>query len=443
MKPIVFLFVFAFSFLAGAQDKVDADLKQNFDRLCTIETNMTGAIGLSSLDLLKKAISKAEEKKCQSVLVNINTPGGSLQTTRMIVEEILNSSIPILCLISPQGAHAGSAGAIIMQACHVNGAMSATNIGAATPIQGSGKDMPEDLRKKMLNDTTSWLDSLTELRGRNQKFGRDIITEAKAVSASEALKLGAIDFVADKKLEFIQFADGQKTKVVGDQEVIVIIGDLEALELTTRDELLALVTNPETAYLLFMGSLGLLYFEITHPGTFVPGVAGAIGLLVSMVALHKMDVQYGGLLLIFLGIALMIAEAFVASFGALGLGGVVAFVAGSLFLFDPESAGGYQLSLSLILVTSLFLGGVTMGIAYLAFKTRNVRRKGGFDDLMGEEAVVIRLGINKKSGQVEVAGETWKFKSERPVEKGQTVWVNNHKGLTLLISEQKKEIHHV
>jgi membrane-bound serine protease (ClpP class) len=405
---------------------------------CTIEVSITGPIGLASLDMLNKGLSRAKADNCSSVLLSINTPGGSLQTTRMMVESILNSSVPVLCLVYPSGAHAGSAGAIILQACHVNGAMRATNLGAATPVTGDGQTIPEDMRKKMLNDTTSWVDSMTELRGRNKQFGREIITEAKAVSATEAQKIGAIDFVADKKMDFLNYAQGRTVKMSEDKEQIVQVGDLVTLEATVRDQVLALVTDPQTAYLLFMGSLALIYFEITHPGTIVAGVTGGIGLVVSLVALHKLDAQWGGLMLLLIGVALLIAESFVASFGVLGAGGIVAFIAGSLFLFDPQTSGGYRLPLDLIVTTSLILGLSMFGLAYMAFKTRDVRRKGSYDDLLGETGVVVVVDENQQSGQLEVNGETWRFESKEKISVDQKVVINQYKGLTLTVSSKKE-----
>ncbi len=437
---LVFACILAMPLILLAQSNQDKEVSTELQKSsCTVEVAMTGTIGLASIDMLNKGLERVQEKSCSSLLININTPGGSLQSTRMIVEKILNAPVPVLCFVSPSGAHAGSAGAIIHQACHVNGAMRATNLGAATPITGDGKDMPEDLRKKMLNDTTSWLDGITQLRGRNQQFGRDIITEAKAVSATEAEKIGAIDFVADRKLDFLQFAEGRTVKMSESEEQKVVVGDLETITPNFRDRFLALITDPQMAYLLFMASLALIYFEITHPGTMVAGVVGGIGLVISMVALHKMDVQYGGLLLLLMGVALMIAESFVASFGILGVGGIAAFIAGSLFLFDPRTSGGYSLPLDIIIITSGVMGGLMIAVAYMAFNTRNVRRKGSYDDLMGESGVIVTVRDDKRTGQMEIAGETWSFCSTVDVELNQTVYVNGFKGLTLVIGTKKED----
>ena len=320
---------------------------------CTLELEITGTIGVATLDVYQRAKKRVLKKGCSSLLLLVNTPGGALQTTRMIIEEILNSPFPVLCLVYPSGGHAGSAGAIILQACHVSGAVRATNIGAATPILSTGKDTPKDLRKKIFNDTQSWIEGITKLRKRNEKFSKEIVTEAKAVSASEAFKIGAIDFLVTEKGEFLKNAHGKEVILQDNQKEKVITGDLQVFPLDLRYQLISLLTDPQTAYLIFMGSLGLIYFEITHPGVIVPGVLGGMGLIFSLVSFHKLNVQWGGLALILLGLILMLAEAFVPSFGFLGLGGLMSFVLGSVFLFDPQS--GYFVPLPfLIVVSTLF-----------------------------------------------------------------------------------------
>ena len=406
---------------------------------CTPEVALTDAIGPGSLSILDRALERAKKENCPSLLVTINTPGGSLQTTRMIVEKILNSPIPILCLVSPSGGHAGSAGAIILQACHVNGAMIATNIGAATPISGDGQTIPEDLRKKIMNDTISWVEGITVHRERSKAFGRDIITEAKSVSADEAKKIGAIDFVATKKADFLKFAEGREVKLTEQKTTKVQVGEVSTVEPSLRDRFLTLFGDPQLAYLLLMGSLALLYFEITHPGTMVAGVVGAVALIVALIALHKLQVEWGGLALLLLGLGLLIAEAFLPSFGILGVGGIAAFVIGSLFLFDPEKTGGYQLPLFLILSTAGAIGTIMLGLGVLAFRTLGLRPKWGGDEMAGQVALVVELEDGGREGQAEVMGEIWKFRSSDPVVKGQSVYVQKIKGLTLLVSSETFE----
>lgn len=400
---------------------------------CTLEMEMTGTIGPANVDLFERGIRRARDSRCDSVLILINTPGGSLQSTRLLVGQILNSPLPVLCLVAPSGAHAGSAGAIILQACHVNGAMEGTNLGAATPVAGGGAEMPEDLRKKIMNDTRSWMETITRLRGRSEKFGQEIVTEAKAVSADEAKRLGAIDIVVTKVDDFLQFADGRPVKMSENVKLNVSVGERRVFAPDWRYKALDLLTDPQTAYLLLMGSLALIYFEVTHPGTMVPGVLGGIGLVISMVALHKLDVEWGGLALLLLGIAFMIAEAFVPSFGILGIGGLASFVIGSLLLFDPAETGGYRLPLSLILPTAIFLGLIMMGVGILVLRTYRVRKRGGFDDLIGREGDVVTVGEGGLHGQIELRGETWAFESAVELRRGQKVKVTGHKGLTLKV----------
>lgn len=391
-------------------------------------------IGPANLDLFTRALKRAQDWQCGSLLVLLNTPGGSLQTTRFMVEKILNSPLPILCLIAPSGGHAGSAGAILLQACHVNGAMEATNVGAATPVAGGGAELPEDLRKKILNDTRSWMDSITRLRGRNQKFGEDIITEAKAVSASEAKRLGAIDVVVSKVEDFLAFARNRQVKLSENVSAKVTVGERRPFVQDWRYKTLDLLTDPQTAYLMLMGSLALIYFELTHPGITVPGVIGGMGLIISLVALHKLDVEWGGLALIALALALFIAEIFVPSFGVLGLGGIAAFVMGSLFLFDPAETGGYRLPLTLILPTALALGGIMVGVGYLVLKSRRRRETDNPSDLVGRQGVVVDIASdNEREGQLEISGETWRFEAPLPLKIGQRVQVRGQRGLTLLV----------
>lgn len=404
---------------------------------CTLAVTVNEAISASTSDYLERAEKLAEEKKCDSILVRMNTPGGSLQSTHIIVEHILASKIPYLCLITPRGGHAGSAGAIILQACHVNGGLVATNIGAATPILGNGEQMPEDLRKKMINDTVSWLEGMTRLRRRSQKFSKDIVTEASSLGSEEAQKVGALDIVANDEQEFLIKAQGRKTVVGEKQESVVAVGELHEFTPDLRYKVLSFIADPEFAYLLFMGSLALLYVEMTHPGLIAPGVMGGLGLVLSMVAFHKLDVAWGGLALILLGIAFLIAELFVPSFGALGIGGLIALFVGSLFLYDPQTTG-YHLPFSVITPVVLVLAFFFLGIGYLAFGTFKLKRRDLDSDLQSAEGVVVTVEANGHRGQIQIMGETWKFVSEDPLELKDRVNVTGRQGLTLNVKKIKR-----
>lgn len=403
------------------------------DSTCTQQTDITGVIGPATVDLVKRVQASAKAESCDSILLTINTPGGSLESTRQLVEMILNSQLPYLCLVSPSGGHAGSAGAIILQACHVNGALHGTNLGAATPILMSG-EMPKDLRQKILNDTKSWMQSLTRLRGRSEKFGEDIIVEAKAVTAEDALKLKAIDFTGVSVDEFLKFGSDRKVKMDGGREVTVKTGAIKIFEHDTRFRLLELVADPQFAYLLFMGSLAMIYFEFTHPGAIAPGVLGGIGLIVALIAMDKLDVEWAGLLLILLGIAMFVAEMFLPTLGLLGIGGVAAFVIGSIFLFDPAKTGGYTLPLSLILPVAILLSAVMLGLGILAARTRGVKKRGGYDELVGHTARVTQAA--GQHGYIEIMGEKWKYESAVALQENDSVKVTGYNGLVLQVQKE-------
>jgi membrane-bound serine protease (ClpP class) len=403
---------------------------------CTVAITVHDAIGAATLDYLTRAERVAAEKNCSSIFLRMNTPGGNLQSTRLIVEKILASPVPYLCLISPSGGHAGSAGAIILMACHVNGGLTATNIGAATPILGNGAEMPKDLRNKMINDTVSWLEGIVALRKRNSKFAEEIITEAKAVSSDEAKKINALDIVSDNELGFLQAAEG-RTVVLGEKkEATVRVGTLIEFAPDFRYQILNFTADPEIAYLLFMGSIALLYAEITHPGLVAPGVIGGIGLILSLIAFHKMEVFWGGVALILLGIVFLVAELFVASFGILGVGGVISFVVGSVLLFDRDLTG-YSLPWALIGGVTLILAAVLLGLGGMALRTVRRRRKDADFDLKTKKVKVVSVDSKGHSGQVEILGEVWKFSSDESIHITDSVEVLSREGLTLHI--KKKE----
>ena len=393
---------------------------------CTLAMDITQVIGPANLDFLERGLNEARRRSCSSILLKINTPGGSLETTRLMVERILNSEIPVLCVVAPNGGHAGSAGAILLQACHVSGALPTTNLGAATPVTLQG-EMPEDLKKKIFNDTTSWIDALTELRGRNKEFGRELVTLAKAVDAKEALRLKAIDFIADSPELFLEKAKNRTVKMAQGKETSVLIGPLVDFPQDARYEFLSLATHPQVAYLMFMGSLGLLYFELTHPGMIAPGVIGSIGLLISLVSFHLLDVQWGGVGLLVLGLIFLILEMFVPSFGILGIAGIASFVAGSLLLFDPST--GLSVPLVTVLPTAIALGGLLLGLGYLALKAQRRKTHTGAQMIEGEKGAVVVVDSDGKHGQIEILGETWRFQSPIPLVLGQSVRVLSIKGL--------------
>jgi membrane-bound serine protease (ClpP class) len=374
------------------------------------------------VDYIERAEKRAHEAHCENIFIRMNTPGGSLQSTRLIIEKILSSDLKYLCLIEPEGAHAGSAGAIILQACHVNGGVTATNIGAATPIMGNGEKTPDDLRKKLINDTVSWLAGVTKLRGRNLKFSEEIITEAKSLSSEEAQKKGALDVFATDETDFLK-----KSKIPA--------GTLQEFTPDLRYKILSFISDPEFVYMLFMGSLALLYVEITHPGLIAPGVIGGMGLILSLVAFHKLNVFWGGIVLILLGLSFLVAEIFLPTFGTLGIGGLVAVFVGSVFLFDPSS--GLSLPMSLIGSVVFVLAVVCLSLGFFAIRTLRLKKKDLDHDLHQHDGVVVTTEASGHRGQIRIMGETWIYVSEDSLNINDKVEVTGRQGLTLNVKKKR------
>lgn len=410
---------------------------------CTSVVAIEDAVSTATYDFLDRAMKRSGREACQSILLTINTPGGSLQTTRRIVEKILSSPIPVLCLVSPEGGHAGSAGALILLACHVSGVLPATNIGAATPIASGGASLGDDLRKKVVEDTKSWAVSLAKKRGRSVAFAEAIVTEAKAYDSEAALKAGGVDILAKSVSDFLAQASGREVSVAGSLDddsgtkTKVVIGSTSPIEKDWRERVLSFLADPEFSYLLFMAAIGLLYFELTHPGAIAPGVAGALLLVISMVAFQKLDVAWGGVGLMILGILFLVAEAFVPSFGALGIGGIVALAVGSVLLYDPAS-GGLSLSLWMSLGVPITMGLALLALAIFVFRSR--RRSGesvSEAGVIGEIVGVDRIETDGRMGALTVRGEIWSFESDHGVLPGDRVRIVAMNGLKLKIEKVK------
>lgn len=433
---------------------------------CWLSIPIVGAIGPATLDLIERVethrAAELGSETCSKenpggILLEINTPGGNLQTTRLIVERILSSKVPFACWVGPAGGRAGSAGAIILQACHVAAAEETTNIGAATPISGQGEELPKDIRAKLINDTVSWVENLAQLRGRNRRFAREIIESAKSSSARETMALKAIDFVAANPQEMLQKSAGRLVQVraEGVQELVKIqlAGDSRIIEFDPglRHTALQWIADPELSYLLFMGSLGLLYFEITHPGTVVPGVLGAMGLVTSMIAFHKLNVSWGGFALLILGVVFLILEIFVTSFGVLAIAGIASMGLGAVLLFDPATTG-YSLPLSLILPPLFALGAIMLGIGFLLAKLRRIPRQVGKEAMLGAKARIVQIeAVAEQTSasktdlvptsafryRVDLGGELWHAHSDSAFKVGDTVQVLAVEGLKLRVGPRE------
>ncbi len=419
-----------------------------------------GAIGPASADYAIRGFRRAERDGSQLIILRIDTPGGLDTSMRTIIKAILASPVPVAAYVAPSGARAASAGVYILYASHIAAMTPGTNLGAATPVQigiGQGPDdaqraraPPENapgnenapaatarerpsngsaMTRKQVNDAAAYLRGLAQLRKRNADWAERAVREAVSLPAQEALALQVIDVIAADAASLARQLDGRQV-TTGKGQVVLHTRDVPLLahQRDWRSRLLDAITNPSVALLLMMlGVYGLL-FEFMNPGTAIPGVVGAICLLLALYALQLLPVNYAGLALILLGIAFMLAEAFLPSFGVLGFGGVVAFATGAVILIDTDLPGyGIPLApIALLAVASAVLIGTSAGIA---IKTR--RRGAGHEPGDPVDAVGTVVRCSGADAWIALKGELWKVNSLAPLHRDQDVRVVARKGLVL------------
>ncbi|WP_322804522.1 nodulation protein NfeD [Vibrio alfacsensis] len=423
-----------------------------------------GAIGPATSDYLVREIEEAQLNGVSVIILKMDTPGGLDSAMRDIIHSITTSSVPIATWVGPSGSRAASAGTYILLASHIAAMAEATNLGAATPVALGGTPSPpssddgEDptkpnddngkeennysdkvpaktaMEKKVINDARAYIKGLARLHGRNAEWAEKAVSEAASLDATEALELNVIDYIVNSPEELISTIHN-KTVKVNNQDVTLSLENPIWIERTPdwRAELLAVITNPNVAYILMLIGIYGLLLEFYNPGVGLPGVLGGICLLLAMYALQMMPVNYVGLGLLLLGIALMIAEAFNPSFGILGLGGVVAFVLGSVFLMDSDLPG-FQIAIPLIVGIALF--SVTLIIITVGLLVRIRKRKAttGIEAYPGRLAIVSDDFV-EGTGRVQLDGALWHATTDEinHLKQGDQVTILNVKGLTLKV----------
>lgn len=417
---------------------------------------VTGPIGPATSDFVIRGLDQAEERNARLAILRMDTPGGLDTSMREIIRAIIESPIPVATFVAPGGSRAASAGTYILYASHIAAMAPGTNLGAATPVQviggsppggGAGKkkeDSPESeaepadpMKRKMVNDAVAYIRSLAKLRGRNADWAEKAVRSAASLPADEALELGVIDLVARDVNALLEAAHGREVEVQGNTITLDTRGlAVQRMEPDWRNRLLSVITNPNVAYVLMLIGIYGLFFEFANPGFIVPGVAGAICLVLALYALHVLPVNYAGLALIILGIVFMLAEVFVPSFGALGIGGVIAFIIGSIILMDTESEF-YTISRPLIFAVALTSAGVFIGVMGMVVKARMRPVVSGRELLTG--ALGEALEDFEQRGRVRVEGEIWQAQTVRPVVKGQPVRVKALHGLRVEVEPVEEE----
>ncbi|MDQ6981997.1 MAG: nodulation protein NfeD [Mariprofundus sp.] len=416
--------------------------------------DIQGAIGPAVAEDIEHAIADAQGQSL--FILRMDTPGGLDLAMRRIIQAILASAVPVIAYVAPQGARAASAGTYILYASHIAAMASATNLGAATPVQIGGMPRPDrpkpempaspnatrkspapestdnPMQHKMINDAAAYIRSLAQLRGRNAEWAEQAVRNAASLSADQALKQNVIDVIADDIPQLLSRLDGRTVvtslgKITLKTQSMVI----ETVERSWRSRLLAVISDPNVAYILMLLGMYGLFFELANPGFVLPGVIGGISLLLALFAFQVLPVNIAGLGLIVLGIAFMVAEAFIPSFGALGLGGVIAFVAGSIMLMDT-GVPGYGVSMLLIgsvaFVSALFF----ILITGMAIRARMRPVVSGAEELLHESGIA--LESFEQHGRVQVHGETWQASSDYAVRQGAPIQVTGRDGLMLKIT---------
>ncbi len=422
-----------------------------------------GAIGPATSDYLTREIEQAQLESVSLVILKMDTPGGLDSAMRDIIHAITTSSIPVATWVGPSGSRAASAGTYILLASHVAAMAEATNLGAATPValgggaptpsspDGGQEDKPEDkqkgddtnsnevpaktaMEKKVINDAKAYIKGLAKLHGRNAEWAETAVSEAASLDATEALELNVIDFIANSPEELVQAINGKVVKI-SNQSVTLSLDNPVWVERVPdwRAEMLAVITNPNVAYILILIGIYGLLLEFYNPGIGLPGVLGGICLLLAMYALQMMPVNYAGLGLLLLGIALMIAEAFSPSFGVLGMGGVVAFILGSIFLMDSDLPG-FQVALPLIFGFAIFSAVLIILTVTMLLKIRHRHVTTGLETYPGKQAVVSDDFVDGE-GRVQMDGSFWTAKTEEDLalKQGDQVTVVYINGLTLTV----------
>ncbi|MDZ7378289.1 MAG: nodulation protein NfeD [candidate division KSB1 bacterium] len=395
-----------------------------------------GVINPVIVEYMAASIRRAEEARAVAVIFQLDTPGGLVDSTREIVKALLNATVPTVVYVSPSGARAASAGTFITLAGHVAAMAPGTNIGAAHPVSGEGKDIEGDMRQKAENDLAAFARSIAEKRRRNAEWAEKAVRDSVAVTESEALEQHVIDLIADDVPDLVKQLDGRQISLHGNAVTLHTAGaTVRYRQMHWRQRLLAALSHPQIALMLLsLGSIGLLV-ELYNPGLIFPGVVGALALLLALYSLQTLPINYTGLLLIGLGMLMFILEIKVTSFGMLTLGGTVAMALGALMLVDsPEEYLRIPLA-SIILVV-----GTTAGLFLLVVgaAVRSVGRRpvSGREALLGSLATV-RERIDP-TGTVFVQGTLWSARSATPIEAGATVRVVGVDGLKLTV-EQVKE----
>jgi membrane-bound serine protease (ClpP class) len=416
--------------------------------------DVEGAIGPATADHMIRGLEDAQAASAELVILRIDTPGGLDTAMRDMIKALLASPMPVIAYVAPSGARAASAGTYLLYASHLAAMAPGTNLGAATPVQIGKPGLPRlpadesngdepvpqpatPMEHKIVNDAVAYIQSLAQLRGRNAEWAEKAVREGSSLSAEDALRAGVIEIIAPSIADLLKQADGLELKV-GETSQTLATGGLaiHSHQVDWRSEFLAVITDPNVAYILMLVGIYGLLIEFYNPGIGLPGVMGAICLLLALYAFQALPISYAGLGLILLGVALMTAEAFAPSFGILGLGGIVAFVMGSIMLMDTQLPA-YQIALPMILGFAVVSAGILVFAMGMIIRARRAEVVTGLDHLYGAPAEVEL--VEGGNAWVRLDGELWAARCADELVEHDRVTVQSIDGLTLCVLKDNGE----
>lgn len=425
-KQISFLLLILFLVVPPAYSK---------DRVIVVK--LSGSINPAVAEYVSKEISQANAEQDALIVLHIDTPGGLDTSMRQIIKKIQSSQVPVASFVAPSGSRAASAGTFITIASHIAAMAPGTNIGAASPVNmmgGGGEgEQAKTMKKKVTNDAAAYIRSLAELRKRNAHWAELAVVDGVSISAEEARKLNVIDLVAGDVTALVLAIDGKEVQVASGS-VTLKTANLQIVyhEMNPRQKMLDIISSPNVTYILLMLGLVGLYFELSSPGLVLPGVVGAISLILALYAMQALPINYAGLLLIIFGVILFIAEINFMSYGLLSVSGAISIFLGSTMLIDSDDPA-MQISRAILYPTLGLTVVLSLGIVVLATRTRSLKKLGGMEGMLGEIGLV-KETLNPK-GRVMVHGEVWEAEAETQVAEGKKVRVDSVEGLKITVSQ--------